>query len=136
MRLARHAAACALIALASPTLAQDCSVFHSLDQFEVTNLAPDNATCATYLTDTAQTGVSCHWPFAFRKGQARVFADTLAQTLLACRDVSAPDTDQAVNHPDSYDAQVWRAAVARYSIAVKDKGALNQTLVFLRMEPN
>ena len=41
-----------------------------------------------------------------------------------------------VNHPDSYDLHEWRTPSGTYAISVKDKGALNRTLVFLRYAPD
>ena len=43
--------------------------------------------------------------------------------------------DQPVNHPDSYDLREWDTPDGTFAISVKDKGGLNRTLVFFRLEP-
>jgi hypothetical protein len=42
-------------------------------------------------------------------------------------------TDQSVNHPDAYDLRLFRLDGAEFAVSLKDKGALQQTLVFLRV---
>lgn len=128
--------ALAALTLTAPAFASNCLVVDKIDAFSKTNVAPQTATCATYLTKSAKTGTSCHWVFDFRDAKAREFADTLSDVLVICRDAAAPQADQKVNHPDSYDLRSWRTSTGVYSVSLKDKGARNETLVFLRLEPN
>ena len=43
-------------------------------------------------------------------------------------------SDTGVNHPDTYDLQMFRTVAGTVSVSLKDKGALQQTYVFLRIE--
>jgi len=61
--------------------------------------------------------------------------EAIWSALTACRPGAAQGGDQPVNHPDSYDLRQWRADQGVYAVSVKDKGASNRTLVFLRFEP-
>ena len=122
--------------LALPALASNCVVIEKIDGYASAKAAPLAATCTTFLTETTKTGVSCHWVFDFRDAEARAFAADIWDTLKVCRDGVSLEEDQRVNHPDSYDLQSWRTREGTYSISIKDKGALNQTFVFLRLEPN
>ncbi len=46
-------------------------------------------------------------------------------------------TDETqVNHPDSYYLRAWVHGRHVYTVSVKDKAALNRTLVFIRLEPD
>ena len=125
----RGAAALALlpIIVGGHAQAENCAAVAAIDR--------ETAVCTSYVTQTGATGTSCHWTFPFRDEAALSFADTLWQSLQSCRPGAPRGNDQQVNHPDSYDLREWQTPSATYAIAVKDKGALNQTLVFLRHEP-
>lgn len=135
MRFGATRAVIAFLLVANPGFAADCDVIDAIDSFASTDLAPHQATCATYLTVDATTGASCHWSFAFRDAAALDFSDSLLDQLKACRTGMAKGADQQVNHPDSYDLRQVQGEDGTYAISVKDKGALNLTLVFLRFEP-
>jgi len=122
--------------LALPALASNCEVIRRMDAYAGTKVVPQDTTCTTFLTETGKTGASCYWVFGFRDPKARAFAADLSGTLRACRDGASLKEDQRVNHPDSYDLQSLRTSEGIYSISIKDKGALNQTFVFLRLDPN
>ena len=110
-----------------------CPPLPEVETFAETGLAPEGAACATYLAQSGP-GVSCHWAFAYRDLAAPALADTLWQTLTTCRDGRATGEDLPVNHPDSYALREWVSGGATYHVTVKDKGAENRTLVFLRVE--
>ena len=107
----------------------------ALDTLQATGLSQIDAECTTYLTATSETGVSCHWEYPYRSVSALQKATTLWETLSQCRDGKARAPDTQVNHPDSYDLQALEHGNTVYTISVKDKAALNLTLVFLRREP-
>ncbi len=77
---------------------------------------------------------NCHWAFDYRSVAAR---DALADVLDAVTTCLGPDitvtTDQNVNHPDAYDLRLIDHADQQYAVSLKDKGALGQTLVFVRL---
>ena len=124
------------LVLAQPSAAAECLMLEALEAFANTGTTPSGATCSTYQTATGAKGVSCYWTSAFRDKKGLLFADELWATLSTCRAGERLGPDQIVNHPDSYDLREWRTLSGTYAISVKDKGALNRTLVFLRFAPD
>jgi hypothetical protein len=59
--------------------------------------------------------------------------ESLLGQVEACANPIAADPS-SVNHPDSYDLRQFSSGVGMISVSLKDKGALNQTYVFLRVE--
>lgn len=119
-------------AIAFPASALDCK---SLSYFERTPSgasAPEGAACKQYLTLNASMGVSCHWTFSLRDRQATHFADAIWSEIKMCRDGQASASDLRVNHPDSYALREWISDAGIFSVSVKDKIALDNTLVFIR----
>lgn len=92
------------------------------------------AECSTYLTTDVTPGRTCFWSFPLRSSQAIEWANDLWRKVQSCGEGTIQAPDQQVNHPDSYDLRRWRTDSGTFYISVKDKGALNQTLVFLRWE--
>ncbi len=94
--------------------AQDCSV------------SRDERGGKTYL---------CHWAFPYRDAAATTAFEALDQEVRQCFDdaVTLP-TDLAVNHPDSYDLRRYQFGQAVISASLKDKAALSQSLIFLRID--
>lgn len=93
------------------------------------------AKCQTSLMLGGGSQVHCGWSFEYRAPAAQ---DAFAQTIVAVTNCLGPDTratpDQDVNHPDFYDLQTFKADERIISVSLKDKGALEQTLVFVRIE--
>lgn len=116
--------------------AADCPVIDALDLFAASGVPPSSATCITYVTDTAAVGASCHWSHPYRDGLAQSQAADLWRQLTACRDGHPLNEDTQVNHPDSYDLREWAHGQDVYGVSIKDKAALNRTLVFIRIEPD
>jgi hypothetical protein len=79
-------------------------------------------------------GVSedCYWRYGFRSDEARTAFRDLSALLRACSDAPVTEQGAAVNHPDSFDQITARVGGRDVSLSLKDKGALGQTLVFLR----
>ena len=75
----------------------------------------------------------CRWAFPFRDDAAKTLYFDLAQEAQTCLGFDKPEADQLVNHPDSYDLQQFVLPDATLAISLKDKTALGQTLVFLRI---
>lgn len=91
--------------------------------------------CGTSMAPTGEISRHCHWSFDYRSAAAKdAFAATFdaATSCLAQKETSqsAPD----VNHPDSYDLRAFEVDGGTLSVSLKDKGQLQQTLIFLRME--
>ena len=80
-------------------------------------------------------GVNCRWAFVFRDGAARAQFDAINKAVAACFAHSTAATPEpGVNHPDSYDQIRHRLGASTIAVALKDKGALGQTLVFVTIE--
>ncbi|WP_415918984.1 hypothetical protein [Tateyamaria sp. SN6-1] len=91
-------------------------------------------TCTTSLDLTGARSLNCRWPFDYRaKGATDTFTDLLDVTT-KCLNTDGL-SDQGVNHPDSYDLRTFNTDSAQVSISIKDKGALQQTFIFLRVAP-
>ncbi|MEM8793247.1 MAG: hypothetical protein AAGE80_16620 [Pseudomonadota bacterium] len=76
----------------------------------------------------------CYWSFPLRAQEARSAFSRLESDLRTCLGSGLPYLpDQDVNHPDSYTAGSFQTNEAEIAISLKDKAALNQTLVFLRV---
>ncbi|WP_425040942.1 hypothetical protein [Primorskyibacter sp. S187A] len=91
------------------------------------------AKCATARDLSGQTSHHCHWSFAFRADAAHTYFDTLSAALAFCSETPVQVAGARVNHPDSFDQITGEIAEQSVSLSLKDKGALQQTLVFLRV---
>ncbi len=77
----------------------------------------------------------CALEFPYRSAAATATFDTLLDEMTQCLGPTASvTTDQSVNHPDAYDLREFKLDGRSYAVSIKDKGALQQTLVFLRVE--
>ena len=129
-RTLRFAMAFAVSATAA--MAEDqCAIVNAI---ESENVAVEGVTCQTYRDTSGAMAASCHWHFGFRDKAAVSFADRVWRSLKECRSGTAQGSDQQVNHPDSYALRTWVSGRRAYFVSVKDKGQLDQTLVFLRRE--
>lgn len=131
----------ALLLLASPASANSfCAQLDGLFKEASTISLPSRpdaeTTCSTALALSGETSKHCAWPFDYRSEAATQAFEALVTAVPACLelDVAAAD-DQDVNHPDFYDLRVFNPAQGEVGISLKDKGALQQTYVFLRVTP-
>ena len=113
--------------------AEACLGVKRLEQYTISQVPPDNATCQTYLDEYAAVGVSCYWKFPRQDSGAGSLADDLWRILQMCRKGGAVEPDALVNHPDSYFLRQWISGGRIYHVAVKDKASLNSTFVFFRL---
>lgn len=78
--------------------------------------------------------VQCGWPFAYRSDEAIAAFARLNDAVTACLGPEVAITqDQSVNHPDFYDLRIYRIDAQEIGVSLKDKAALQQTYVFLRL---
>lgn len=119
--MVRIASLLACLFVATPSLAEDCAW---ISKFVRGEHAPDVAAC---------DGPVCQWRFEYRNGAAQGLFDLYAKTLETCLGPQ-PEADLGVNHPDSYDLKQFHTEEGTVFISKKDKAALQQTLVFLRVE--
>lgn len=96
---------------------------------------PGDETCSLLLQLGGAKVMNCHWAFAFRDDQARAMFDALVEQIQACDGTrTVLEQDQRVNHPDSYDLRKFVYTDISIDVSLKDKGALQQTFVFLRID--
>lgn len=95
----------------------------------------DDMVCSTSQGVSGTVAQHCRWPFAFRAPAAEAAFEKMSDDVAACLNAPALPEEGGVNHPDSYDQRLFRTPEATVSVALKDKGALQQTFVFLRVEP-
>ena len=105
---------------------QDCGIWHG--DF------PAEAPCRAVSIDGAEA-VSCSWVFAYRDGQARALQARLQAELRSCLPGVRRLADAAgVNHPDTHLVARYLHGAREISVAVKDKAARQQSLVFLTFQ--
>jgi len=79
--------------------------------------------------------VHCAIDFDFRAPAALEALEVITDALVSCPQTSREDfTDQKVNHPDSYTLRKFTQGAHEISLSLKDKGALQKTYVFLRVD--
>lgn len=113
----------------------DCAGLTKLKSTANADAVSTGATCRTFLAQSGKTGVSCHWEHPFRDDAAKTMAERVWSEIMLCEPGGPAGPDLRVNHPDSYDLREWIGEGGTWSVSVKDKGALGQTLVFLKFAP-
>ncbi|MFK7869266.1 MAG: hypothetical protein AB8B58_08505 [Roseobacter sp.] len=94
------------------------------------------APCKTSLMLSGGTQAHCSWAFAYRAAVAQeTFQQVLADVTACAGDHAEITADQDVNHPDFYDLQTFRVNDFEVGVSLKDKAALGETYVFLRVSP-
>lgn len=133
----------ASFALTAPALAEPfCADLEALANDEGTDtfslpppLAPYLATCSRSLALSGAENLHCHWSFPYRDAEAtETFTALLANVTLCLGPKATVSTDDRVNHPDAYDLRLLRLGGQEFGVSLKDKGALQQTLIFLRVQ--
>lgn len=98
-------------------------------------LSDQPAECRQSRGLSGERHIHCNWGFAYRSTAATSAFETLTSDLSACLGPDAVETaDQIVNHPDAYDLRQFVLDGRAFAVSIKDKGALQQTLVFVRVE--
>ena len=93
------------------------------------------AECRSSLALSGGSQVHCNWSFGYRSDQAKQVFQGLIGAMAACLGPEAAmTTDSSVNHPDAYDLRMFDRGGQEFSVSHKDKGALQQTLVFVRVQ--
>lgn len=78
----------------------------------------------------------CGWAFPYREAPAQKAFQQLLSEVTACAEGNqASLADQHVNHPDYYDLQTFQLNDREIGVSLKDKAALGETYVFLRVSP-
>ena len=96
---------------------------------------PDADECKVVQT-TSGPVLWCTWSFAYRDDAASTRFESLRSEVASCMGPdTARRTDPAVNHPDSYNLHEFDTDDVVVAVSIKDKGALQKTLVFFRIHP-
>ncbi len=99
-------------------------------------LAGAQATCRTALSLEGTQSLHCGWGFDYRAPAAQAQFDAGLAALSDCLgEDAAVQPDQMVNHPDFYDQRVYTTPSGELGLSLKDKAALGQSFVFLRIAP-
>ena len=117
---------CALLAAHQPSQQGDMALF------EAAGLAPE-AVCAASRALSGNVSNHCHWSFPYRSAASAQGFDALVQRVADCADTADDHDGDAVNHPDSYDLRRFTVAGKSIDVSLKDKAALQQSIVFLRI---
>ncbi|MEP0990931.1 MAG: hypothetical protein ABJG73_15220 [Tateyamaria sp.] len=90
--------------------------------------------CTRSLMLDGGTQLHCGWSFTYRASAASEAFEGLVEAVTQCLgDGAVVTTDLNVNHPDFYDLQTFRAGGQEIGVSLKDKAALSETYVFLRV---
>lgn len=91
--------------------------------------------CGTSRAPSNAISTYCYWAFAYRSDTAGEVFERIVEQVQTCPAASTPtQADRGVNHPDSYDLRRFDLGDQTVSVSLKDKGGLQKTLVFLRVE--
>lgn len=93
--------------------------------------------CRTSLALSGASHVHCSWSFGYRSDEAGRLFQGMIGTMVACLGPEVSMTsDRSVNHPDAYDLQMFDRSGQEFAVSIKDKGTLQRTLVFVRVQKN
>ncbi|MDG2453964.1 MAG: hypothetical protein P8M63_14195 [Paracoccaceae bacterium] len=95
-------------------------------------LAGQTVRCQHSLAIGGAASVHCAVPFDFRAPLATATFESALDDATTCG-TSLDQTDPDVSHPDSYDLRRFVLPDATLQISLKDKGALSQTYIFVRL---
>ena len=91
-------------------------------------------TCQTARIHAAPDELICTWPFILGDTAAPALLEHLSTAITYCvLDVVRLPPDMAVNHPDFYKLHQFEMTGVAVAVSLKDKGALGQTFVRLRL---
>jgi hypothetical protein len=124
MPLAAQASTCA-------PLEEKLNSISSLQDY-LEGVTSKSARCGTTLQQGGAQAIHCYVEFQYRAQQATTDLAHLHSDLSTCFDEQIPiGAGQIVNHPDSFDQIEYCGQSHRYSLSLKDKAGLAQTLIFL-----
>ncbi len=97
---------------------------------------PSTAACSVSVDLSGAKSTNCNWAFSYRSDEAKNVFLNMLSVLSDCADPAfGIAADQQVNHPDFYDLRILRVDNGEVGLSLKDKVALQQTYVFLRLTP-
>ncbi|WP_306115879.1 MULTISPECIES: hypothetical protein [unclassified Roseovarius] len=103
-----------------------------ISQIEIAAGTPE---CSVSQDERGGRTTLCFWTFAYRDTAATTAFERLDQDVRRCfSDATILPADSTVNHPDSYQLRRYQRGRLVISVSLKDKAALSQSLVFLRID--
>lgn len=87
--------------------------------------------CSRNLEIGGKQAVTCGWAYDYRSDVAMQDFESTVDMLADCARFTGTDPAR-VSHPDSYDLRQFALGSTLVSVSLKDKGALDQTWLFLR----
>ncbi len=117
-----------------PAWADNCAKFHAFAAGDAAfELYGATAICTTSRQLGGGQSRDCHWPFDYRAQAAQVAFSELVDGLTQCTDGPVIRDTGSVNHPDSFEQLTTTINGRSFSLSIKDKGARQETLIFLRV---
>lgn len=120
----------------SAAAAPFCESLQALETQESTDITyqDSSATCKPSMSISGAINMHCYWVFPYRAEAATQTFQNMVADVAACLGPNATVMqDQSVNHPDAYDLREFKFDARDIGVSIKDKGALQQTLVFVRV---
>jgi len=88
--------------------------------------------CQTSQDASGGAAFHCGWGYEYRSAAANTaFDQVVGQVKMCLTPQEVTEAGAQVNHPDSFDQRHYTVDGVRISLSLKDKGALQQTYVFL-----
>lgn len=133
----RTLACCIVGSSAQADLCSDIRLLHEQGG-EMTLALPGTdltTVCTRSLMLSGGSQVHCGWAFPYRASAATGAFQQLLEKVKACADGAQATADPDVNHPDFYELRTYRLSDHDVGVSLKDKAALGETYVFLRVAP-
>lgn len=128
-----------LLGVGTAAQADLCADIRALDAssqepvLELTTAGPPPK-CTRSLMLSGGVQLHCGWAFAYRASEAKdAFEGLIAEVTECFGDDARVTSDLDVNHPDFYDLQTFQLGGQEIGVSLKDKAALAETYVFLRV---
>lgn len=100
-----------------------------------TTLVLDGASSCHVTKTSSRNWYLCGWEFPYRAQRAYDMFDELVAKMNDCIAGRATlHSDRNVNHPDFYSLRRYEMEQANVTVSVKDKAALGNTFVFIRVQ--
>lgn len=91
--------------------------------------------CGSSLSMSGHHSLHCGWAFPYRATAATLAFEKLAVRIETCEGArQLKNAGNGVNHPDTFDQRRIRFAGGTVSVSLKDKVALQETYILLRVQ--
>lgn len=129
-----HANEAALISLVETARTNFSNISHVQSLKDGNSILANATSCRLALQLGGKKQLICSWQFNYRDTLAtEQFIKLNSQLRTYSRETSTVIEDLDVNHPDFYDLKTYTQTETVLAVSLKDKAALDQTYVFLRV---